>query len=367
MRNLDQLLQQRNLPDIMKETDGRKISDAEAFDRHRQYLRDVLQSEEYGRIPPAPRSMHVRTLSTDADFADGRATLARHLLTVSNGLRFFSFPFSSVIPNDAASPIPAFVHINFSSDIPHEYQPTEQIIGHGYAIFTFFHNDVTPDVNDFSDEGARFLCPDRSVSDASGKIAMWAWAAMRIMDYIVTLPRIDHEQIAVIGHSRLGKTALLAAAFDERFRYAISNNSGCSGAALTRGKRGETYRSITSRFPHWFCPEYLRRKSPEALPFDQHFLLSLIAPRHVLVGSALEDDWADPISEFLSLYSVNPVYELYGRHGLITPDRLPTANVALSDGDAHYHIRAGRHYLSLTDWLYYLRYIDRVRRTRSNL
>ena len=126
---------------------------------------------------------------------------------------------------------------------------------------------------------------------------MWAWAAMRAADYLQTLDSADLESLAVIGHSRLGKTALVAAAFDERFRFVHSNNSGCSGAAIIRGKTGEQIDDICRNFPFWFCENYKTyRKNESALPFDQHLLLALSATRFVSVGSAAEDLWADPAS-----------------------------------------------------------------------
>lgn len=182
------------------------------------------------------------------------------------------------------------------------------------------------------------------------------------MDYIERLDFIDKEHIAVIGHSRLGKTALLAAAFDERFKYAISNNSGCSGAAITRGKRGEQITDITNVFPYWFCPRYSKlAESFSHSGFDQNFLLSLIAPRRLLIGSAENDIWADPESEFLGAYSVSKIYSLYRLDGLIHEGRFPVAGDVLDKGCIAYHLRAGEHYLSRDDWRVYMDYIKKQR------
>ena len=195
---------------------------------------------------------------------------------------------------------PAFLHINFRTALPDTYQPSEELCDNGYAVFTFCYNDVTRDNNDFCDGLAGVLYDNGERKNATdcGKIAMWAWAASRVMDYICTLPEIDHSRVTVVGHSRLGKTALLAGAVDERFFCSVSNDSGCSGAAITRQKQGERVKDIVERFPFWFCKNYAKYIGKEAeMPCDQHYLVASIAPRKVLIGSAAKDGWACPPSE----------------------------------------------------------------------
>lgn len=199
--------------------------------------------------------------------------------------------------------------------------------------------------------------------DDIGKIMVWAWAAMRVMDYVQTREDIVHEHVAVIGHSRLGKTALVAGAFDERFALTISNDSGCNGAALFRGKTGQTIAS--SRNPFWVnnrLMSYADRKYE--LPFDQHFLLAAIAPRAVYVASADEDDWADPKSEFLCCAAASPAFEAFGEKGLVHEGKLPQTGELLHEGKIAYHRRKGTHYLSREDWKYFMKYFDRLRAER---
>ena len=237
--------------------------------------------------------------------------------------------------------------------------PTEEIIDAGYATLTFCYKDVTSDDGDFTNGLAGVVYPDGTKDDdRCGKIGLWAWAAMAVMDYALTLPELDHAKISVIGHSRLGKTALLTGALDERFYCAISNDSGCSGAAISREKDGETIRKITTKFPFWFCENYKKYADrEEELPFDQHFLLAANAPHKVYVASAAGDAWACPEHEYLSCVAASEYYEKHTGKGFVRPDRLPNVTECLHDGNIGYHLRAGDHYLSREDWSSYMKYI----------
>lgn len=358
MTNIEKILEERRVPALMQLNDGTPVTDIPTFEKRREQIKHILETSEYGKIPPRPEHLRVDILDKDEDFCAGKAIL-RHLRFVCElGGREFSFPVTSVIPA-AEGRHPAFVHLNFRPEIPDKYQPTEEIIDHGFATFTIYYKDVASDDNDFKNGCAPYLCRSRKAKSAPGKIAMWAWTAMRVMDYIETLEEIDIDNVAVIGHSRLGKTALVAGGFDDRFKYVISNDSGCSGAALSRGKVGESIAIITHAFPFWFCPSYVE-EAPACndFNFDQHFLLALTAPRHLLIGSAIEDTWADPASEFLSLAAVNDVYKLYGMRGLVHNDEIPEPKTVLGDGDNLYQVRFHRHFLSREDWVEYMRFIE---------
>lgn len=178
------------------------------------------------------------------------------------------------------------------------------------------------------------------------------------MDYACTVPEIDHDRIGVVGHSRLGKTALLAGALDERFFCAFSNDSGCSGAALARGTKGETVGKIYQNFPYWFCEKYgTYAEQEDTMPFDQHFLLAAIAPRRVYVASASQDCWADPENEYLSCIAAGEYYRNMGLKGFIRPDRDPVPGDCFGEGEIGYHLRAGTHYLSREDWGHFMEYM----------
>jgi hypothetical protein len=329
--------------------------------RSREEMLELLQQEEYGYLPSPPDAMTWESRTVLPNFCAGKATLQTLSLTVTVKGSTFTFPVYLAVPT-ASGPHPFFLHINFRDAVPDRYMPSEELIDHGFAVLSFCYIDVTSDDGDFTNGLSALFYPDgkRGATDA-GKIALWAWAAQRVMDYAVTDSRLDASCAIVCGHSRLGKTALLAAATDARFAFAHSNDSGCSGASLSRGKcnGGERIADICRNFPYWFCERYLHYVDREdALPFDQHALLACIAPRYVSVASAAGDTWADPVGEFLCCVAASKAYRAHGLDGLICEDRLPFVGDAYRKGHIGYHLRAGLHYFSREDWLQLIAFID---------
>ena len=192
-----------------------------------------------------------------------------------------------------------------------------------------------------------------------GALAAWGWGLSRALDYLESDSGVDAARVAVFGHSRMGKAAVWAGARDTRFAMVVSNASGCGGAALSRRRFGETVRRINTAYPYWFCDAFHKYGDNEdLLPFDQHELLALIAPRPLYVESGSEDRWSDPQGEFLGLAHASPVYELYGYEGFTTSER-PGVEQPVVKGRTGTHIRAGRHEILLYDWLRYLDFADR--------
>ncbi len=359
---LENIIRERSTPEIMLFKNGRRVKCLNDFIKRRDEIKKLLSENVYGYIPSPAEKFKAELISRDQSFCAGKATLSKFNLIVTVNGNDFSFPFAATIPKEASkeNKAAAFVHVNFRPDTPDKYMPLEEIVDNGFAVFSFCYDDITKDDNNFRDKLCKILGINRRKKSAPGKIAIWAWAAMRVMDYTETLDCIDLENIAVVGHSRLGKTALLAGAFDERFKYVISNDSGCAGAALTRGKIGENIALITGVKACWFCPRYSEYASNDkGLPLDQHFLLALAAPRFLLVGSAKEDLWADPASEFLSAYLASSAYKMYGMRGLICENQIPEANSTLDEGEICYHIREGKHYFSRYDWNIYMTYMKK--------
>ena len=318
----------------------------------KEEMLEMLMREEYGYMPPKPAEMTVEVQENYVrSFCAGRAGLNRVELTSKMPRGEFTFPVYTALPKGEGK-YPFFVMINFRDNVPDLYLPVEEILDNGFAVLSFCYKDVTGDDNDFTNglAGVLFENGRRGDSDA-GKIAMWAWAAQRVMDYAETLDCLDLSRACVCGHSRLGKTALLAAATDERFAYAYSNDSGCSGAAITRWKSGERIVDICKNFPFWFCENYKNYVGKERqMPFDQHYLTACIAPRYLYVASAEEDKWADPDSEMLNCVATSAVYEAMGYEGFVCENRLPRAGDVYHKGRIGYHLRSGAHYFSREDW-----------------
>ena len=315
----------------------------------REKMLNILLEEEYGFLPPPPVNIKFEVKEDIIkNFCAGKATCNSVTAVCNLGEDTFSFKFYAILPSDNEKH-PFFVHVNFRPDIPDRHQPTEEIIDNGFALLTFCYEDVTKDDDDFTDGLAGVIYKNgiRSANSA-GKIAMWAWAAQRVMDYAETLSdKLDLNCAVMCGHSRLGKTSLLAAATDERFAFAYSNDSGCSGAAITRDKQGESIEAIYKRFPYWFCENYAKYVgNVDSMPFDQHYLIASVAPRKVLIGSASGDLWADPYSEQLSCFAASEAFD----RGFVCPDRQAEIDEKFFDGDLGYHLRRGLHYFSRNDW-----------------
>lgn len=323
---------------------------------------DLLLTEEYGFLPPAPLSVTAQVVSSEENFCADKAILQKIKLTCATEYGDFTFPISYTCPaKSKQNPVPCFILINFRSLVPDRYEPSEELVDNGYAVLSFCYKDVTSDDGDFTNGLAGVIYPNgRTLKTQCGKIGLWAWAAMRVMDFAQTLPEINHSRISVAGHSRLGKTALLTGALDERFYCAFSNDSGCCGAALSREKVGESVSIIYDHFPYWFCENFAKYGNNEdKLPFDQHYLIAANAPHRVYVASAENDTWADPNSEYLACAAASEYYKKHGLTGFVHPDRLPKAGDFFGEGHIGYHLRSGNHYFSREDWNRYIEYLEK--------
>ncbi|MBQ7399736.1 MAG: hypothetical protein IJW06_04680 [Clostridia bacterium] len=357
---LKEFLEEYNLPEFPKENT-------------RQECLKLMQEHVYGFLPEKTESVSFRDVwKPGFCFCAGNAEHKKVEISVklANGNEF-SFPvYVSVPVGQEGRKYPFFVMANFRPDVPDRYLPVEEIIDGGCAVLSFDYNDVTKDNGDFTDGVAKAFFPDgRKNKNDAGKIMMWAWAAMRIMDYAEKelSDVLDFERAGVVGHSRLGKTALVATALDERFKYCFSNNSGCGGAALERNhhdhdekreNRAERIADMTAVFDYWFCENYLQyRNNENAMPCDQHFFAGCIFPRHLYIASAAEDYWADPTNEFMCAYAAGKYYDSQGVRGFVCPDRLPGNDDVFAQGNVAYHIRPGKHYISRTDWNRYMNYL----------
>ncbi len=361
------------LPDPLLSQTGQPVKTAKEWkEQRRPEILELFRTHVYGRAPVGrPKDLVFKVIEENTNAMGGKATLKRIEITFSGPGGSGKIEPVIFIPNNRKSPAPGFLLISHRGkdnlDPTREkrstFWPAEEIIARGYAAIGFYTPEVDPDKHDGFKDGVHGIFDPwpqgQRPGDAWGTIAAWAWGASRVMDYLETDNDIDATHIGVLGHSRGGKAALWCGAEDERFALVISNDSGSTGAALARNKKGESIAAINKSFPHWFCENYRKyNKEEEKLPIDQHQLIALMAPRLVYVASASQDEWADPRSEFMSCFHASPVWKLWKRPG-VTVSEPPPVNKPVHDGYVGYHLREGRHNLELSDWNWYMDFADK--------
>ncbi len=386
------------LPDPLLTEAGKKVARAETWTTlRRPEVLELFETHVYGKAPSQAPILRFEVFEKSDDALNGLAKRKQVAIEITTPLGSRRIDVLLYTPNAAKRRVPAFLGLNFYGNhtVCHDPAirlstqwmrgnedkgivnnrateasrgksssrwPIPMILERGYGIATVYCGDIDPDFDDGFQNGVHALFAkgerDKPAGDAWGTIAAWAWGLSRALDYLQIDPDIDGRRIAVMGHSRLGKTSLWAGAVDERFALVISNNSGCGGAALSRRRFGESVKRINTAFPHWFCDNFNQYNDNEgALPVDQHQLIALMAPRPVYVASAEQDRWADPHGEFLSAYHAGPVYRLLGYEPL-RGNEMPQINQPVH-ARVGYHIRGGKHDVTDFDWEQYLRFADR--------
>jgi hypothetical protein len=389
------------LPDPLMGKDGKKITTAAAWNgSQRSYIYHLFEENVYGRFPQTKIPVQFVLRETNRHALNNTA--------IRKQVRIYFLKDTSVhmdllmyLPANAKAPVGMFAGYNFSGNqtilpdtgislsdrwvnagakgsvnnrstdssrgLAASQWQVNEILKHGYGIAVLYYGDIEPDNPDGWKTGIRSTLQNalQIKPEEWSAIGAWAWGLVRVMDYLEQDRDVDAKRIAVIGHSRLGKAALWAGASDQRFSIVVSNESGEGGAALSKRWYGETVGIINQKFPHWFVAAYKKyNENTAALPVDQHMLLSLIAPRPLYVASAEGDQWSDPKGEFLAARKADPVYALFNKKGIGT-DSMPGLHQPVGE-TVRYHIRAGKHDVTLYDWQQYLGFADKYWRGKES-
>jgi hypothetical protein len=386
------------LLDPLTMQNGKAVKDARGWTAERRpELVRIFEEQVFGRTVAPKTKVLAEVVEAGAPALGGKAVRKQVTLWFTGKKEGPKVDVLMYLPAGAGKPAPVFVGLNFGTNASvvadqgirlgdawvrdpqdrtrrmkvatpestrgsdAESWQVEKILAHGFGLVTASYQDIEPDFDGGMKYGVRPLGfragQTAPAADEWGAIGAWAWGLSRIVDYVAADKAVDAKKIALIGHSRLGKTALWAGAQDLRFALVVSNDSGEGGAALARRNYGETLEQITRNFPHWFCANYKQYAGdPNRLPVDSHELLALMAPRPVYVASAEEDRHADPRGEFLGAVGAGRVYELLGKQGLGT-DEMPGIHKPIMK-TVGYHIRAGKHDVTAYDWDQYLKFAE---------
>lgn len=394
------------LPSILKPD-----TTPETWPHRREELLELFRSQVYGRRPDVPYRVASEMRST-ASVLNGTARREIYSVTVSTGRGSVAMELVLILPEGKPGPVPTVLMLSNHDreDIPgsppdfgalkpvmdqapawwrkalqkmmagfqsgaakgpelldisgDEFPPywsVPEIIASGRAAAAFYASHAQRDDRIQFPSGLTALFQDSGearLPDGWGTLGVWAFAASCMVDVLEKHPKVDAEKISIGGHSRGGKAALWCAAQDERIHAVLVNNSGCTGAAVSRGKRGEVPASIYAFFPHWFCPNYSQYGwREEEMPFDQHMLVAAVAPRLCYITSGSTDGWSDPNAEWLGAVEGSTAWKLFGDPGL--SGSLPAPGTSVTESRIGYHLREGGHDLNTWDWQNFLVFLEK--------
>lgn len=370
------------LPDALTMADGTAVTTTGQFEARREEILALFEEHVYGFMPQDGYLTSFEVVE-ESEILEGAAVRKQIKITVTTAYGSSDALMLLYVPKLATGEAaPVVIGLNFNGNhtvladeniIPSYATDTEDgtwtekagtsaerwnilnSLDRGYAVATIYANDFAPDNSDTYKSRVISLFG----AEEFKAVGAWAFGLSRGVDYLMKDTDIDASHIAVVGHSRLGKAAVWAGANDERIGLVISNDSGNSGASLSRGNHGETVKSINAVFPHWFCSKYSEYgKNENALPVDQNLLLACVAPRKLYVACAEGDLWADPQGAWNSLMNATNAFALYGLDVLEHSEAQPTVDTPVWTAAMGYHIRSGWHNINSTDWGYYLDYMD---------
>jgi len=329
------------IPDPFLMNDGSRVATREDWARRRAEIAEMIQFYEYGHIPPAPGNVEAKEMRS-VPVLDGTARLYRCEIVLGPDHKLRA-RVSFYVPDGRRGPFP--VVLNMSPVMgPGMGRIAQRYIERGYILAGFERHDFDQESADRSD-GVHPLYPDYDMAT----LAAWGWGAQRVVDYLITRDDVDPRYIAITGHSRAGKAALFAGALDERITLVAPAGSGAGGAGSYRilgnlEKESESLDAITdpNRWHYWFHPRLRTFAGKEGrLPFDQHFVKALVAPRALLALEGLSDFWANPFGTQQTTVAAQPVFDFLG---------------ASKKNGIYY--RPGGHSMTGQDWMALLDYAD---------
>lgn len=370
------------LPDPLTLANGKKVKDQAIWTKQRrpEILR-MYEEIQFGKVPGKPADLSFKVFDKGTPVFGGKAIRRQVTVYFTKDTSDHKMDLLIYLPVKAAKPAPVLLNVSFMANsvtvndpgvkpgmiwrgdkkVPAGASPmkkvdVEKFIDHGIGYATVYYGDIEPDFKQGIKYGIRglYLKPGTAytANDEWGAISAWSWGLSRAMDYFETDKDIDARRVAITGASRLGKTALWTGARDQRFALVIASISGEGGAAISRRNFGETIKHITdtSRYFYQFAPNYhsFSDKVSE-LPMDSHMLISLVAPRPLLLQTGDTDNWSDPKGEFLAALSAQPVYNLFGKQGL-NKTGMPQAKDTSMQNTLGYYMHSGGHAVLADDY-----------------
>jgi len=332
-------LMSSELPDLFTMANGRRVESLDDWKQQRAALQELVVGIEYGGLPPSPEKVEGELLHRGSPAQLNGGTHAQYRLTCT-AERPFSFILKLWVPA-GDGPFPVILTGDgcwgYRTD-----QVTAEVVKRGYILAEFNRTEIASDAyHSRRDSGLYLTYPDLEF----GALSAWAWGYHRCVDFLTSFENVKADQIAIAGHSRGGKAVLLAGATDERIALTAPNNSGCGGSGCFRwqGEGSETLKFILGAVPYWFGPQLHQYIENEAsMPFDQHTLKALVAPRGLLTTEALADVWANPEGTWQTHQAAREVYRFLG-----APENIGS------------WYREGDHKHGLADWLALLDFADR--------
>ena len=359
------------LPDPLVMSDGTAVKDADTWmNKRRAEILKLYQENIYGRIPDGTPKVVFGVGSADTAALNGTA-LVRHLAGHIGRADGGTMNLLLVLPAKATGPVPVIFSLLFTappdpSAAPGRGpagDPVADVLAHGYAYAALQYTNIQPDAINTFNQGVigQTLAPGQSVpaADEWGTISAWAWGISRVVDYLETEKAVDAKRVAIVGHSRLGKTVLWAGAQDSRIALIFSSCGGELGSALARRDWGETVDDMAQSFPYQFAGNLQKYAGHwNDMPVDAHMLIALCAPRPVFITGGTADQWSDPKGEYLAEVAAGPVYKLLGKKDLGPADPNPPLDKPLTTGDLGFFYHTGGHAVLPADWAAFFPFAD---------